>query len=126
MQPVRIAVIGAGLIGCKHIEYTARCPETELVAVADPNPAARSMAETNGARWWADIEQMLAAGGIDGAIVATPTALHEPAGMHCINAGVHAIIEKPVCHTLEAAFTPTRNLWSISPVSKSQARWAPA
>ena len=103
MEPVRIAVIGAGLIGGKHVDYTVACPDAQLVAVADPDPSARALAEANGAKYWADVGEMLAAGGIDGAIVGTPTALHEPVGMQCVEAGVHAIIEKPICHTLEAA-----------------------
>ena len=103
MDPVRIAVIGAGLIGGKHIDYTMACPDAELVAVADPDPSARALAEANGATYWADVGEMLAAGGIDGAIVGVPTAMHEPVGLQCVEAGVHAIIEKPICHTLEAA-----------------------
>lgn len=103
MERVRIAVIGAGLIGAKHIVYVVACPEAELVAVADPDPGARALAERAGAAYWADVGAMLAAGGIDGAIVATPTALHEPVGLQCVEAGVHAIIEKPICHTLDAA-----------------------
>ena len=103
MQPVRIAVIGAGLIGRKHVEYTMACPDALLVAVADPDPSARALAEANGAAFWADPSQMLAEGGIDGAIVATPTALHEPVGLQCIGAGVHALIEKPICHDVGSA-----------------------
>ena len=103
MDPVRIAVIGAGLIGRKHVEYTMACPDVELVAIADPDPSARAMAQANGATWWADVGEMLGAGGIDGAIVSVPTALHEKLGLQCVEAGVHALIEKPICHTLEAA-----------------------
>ena len=103
MEPVRIAVIGAGLIGGKHIDYTMACPDAELVAVADPDASYRALAEANGAKYWDNVGAMLAAGGIDGAIVGTPTATHEDVGLQCVNAGVHAIIEKPICHTLEAA-----------------------
>ena len=103
MEPVRIAVIGAGLIGGKHIDYTMACPDAELVAVADPDPRAEALAVANGASYWTDVGEMLVAGGIDGAIVGTPTATHEDIGMLCVEAGVHAIIEKPICQTLEAA-----------------------
>lgn len=103
MDPVRIAVIGAGLIGAKHISYVTACPEARLVAVADPDPSARELAEAHGATYWADPSEMLAAGGIDGAIVATPTGLHEETGLACVEAGIPAIIEKPICHELDAA-----------------------
>ncbi|MEO1491821.1 MAG: Gfo/Idh/MocA family oxidoreductase [Pseudomonadota bacterium] len=103
MEPVRIAVIGAGLIGAKHIAYVTACPEAVLVAIADPDPAAQGLAEAHGATYWTDPRAMLAAGDIDGAIVATPTALHEAAGLSCVEAGVHALVEKPICHELDAA-----------------------
>ncbi len=103
MTPVRIAVIGAGLIGRKHIGYVSECPDTELIAVADPDPAARALAEASGAAYCGDVREMLAAGSIDGAIVATPTAMHEDTGLACIEAGVHALIEKPISHELDAA-----------------------
>ena len=103
MPPVRIAVIGAGLIGAKHIDHVMACPDADLVAVADPDPAARVPVEARGARYWSDTGKMLGAGGIDGVIVAVPTGLHEPVGLQCVEAGVHAIIEKPICATVEGA-----------------------
>ncbi|MEM7060086.1 MAG: Gfo/Idh/MocA family oxidoreductase [Pseudomonadota bacterium] len=103
MSPVRIAVIGAGLIGAKHVAYISASPLADLAAVADPDPAARALADANGAAYWDDVAAMLHAGGIDGAIVATPTATHEEIGLQCVQAGVPAIIEKPIAHTLEAA-----------------------
>ena len=36
MDPVRIAVIGAGLIGARHIRMVAEEPLCQLVAIADP------------------------------------------------------------------------------------------
>lgn len=103
MPSVKIAVIGAGLIGAKHIEYIKACPDADLAAVADPTAAAQALAKENGAHYWADVGAMLDAGGIDGAIVATPTATHEDIGLLCVQAGVPAIIEKPIAHTLESA-----------------------
>ena len=38
--PVRLAVIGAGVIGKKHLEKIAAETGAELVAIADPFPAA--------------------------------------------------------------------------------------
>ncbi|MEM6667257.1 MAG: Gfo/Idh/MocA family oxidoreductase [Pseudomonadota bacterium] len=102
-KPVRIAVIGAGLIGARHMAYVANCPDAALVAVADPDPAAATLAARNSCPHWSDPAAMLVAGGIDGAIVATPTVTHEDVGRSCIEAGIHAIIEKPICHTLAAA-----------------------
>lgn len=40
--------------------------------------------------------------GIDAAVVAVPTALHREVGLQLANAGVHALIEKPIAHSAEA------------------------
>jgi predicted dehydrogenase len=38
MEPVKLAVIGAGLIGKRHAEHIAREPNAKLIAVVDPTP----------------------------------------------------------------------------------------
>ena len=49
LEAVVLVALGAGLIGGKHVDYVMDCPDAELVAVADPDPAARALAETNSA-----------------------------------------------------------------------------
>jgi predicted dehydrogenase len=40
---VKLAVLGAGLIGKRHIEHVRAEPEAELTAIVDPSPAAQIM-----------------------------------------------------------------------------------
>jgi predicted dehydrogenase len=35
-KPIRIAVLGAGLIGQRHIQHVKNEPKAELVAIVDP------------------------------------------------------------------------------------------
>ena len=51
-DPVRIGLVGAGRIGTSHATLLARhVPGAQLVAVADPRPAAaRTLADTLGCR----------------------------------------------------------------------------
>ncbi len=100
--PVRIAVIGAGLIGRTHVRLAAAEPACDLVAIVDPAPEAEALARQVGASWYADVQALLAAEAIDGAIVAVPNALHLPVGRACAAAGVHMIVEKPVADTVAA------------------------
>lgn len=45
MRPVRIAVVGAGLIGRRHIEEVQANLSTELAAVVDPAAAGAELAQ---------------------------------------------------------------------------------
>jgi len=104
VTPLRIAVIGAGVMGRQHARYLRADPDCRLAAVVDPDPAAAELAREHGAVHYLKPDELLARGEpIDGAIVATPTALHEAVGLQCVAAGVPALIEKPICASLEAA-----------------------
>lgn len=103
MDPVRLAVIGAGVIGKRHIAAIADCSDAKLVAVADPDEATERVAEENGAAWFGDCEDMLAAIGPDGAVVATPTEHHMEPVLSALKAGAHVLIEKPIAATAQEA-----------------------
>jgi predicted dehydrogenase len=47
-RKVKLAVLGAGLIGKRHIEHVRAAPEAELMAVVDPSPTGRALAEEIG------------------------------------------------------------------------------
>lgn len=103
MIPLRIAVIGAGYMGRKHIRYVAASEQCRLAAVVDPDSAAARAAQEHGARYYRDVGELLSAESLDGVIVAAPTGLHEEVGKRCIDAGLPALIEKPICTTVTSA-----------------------
>ena len=103
MSALRIAVVGAGYMGRKHIRYLAASEECRLAAVVDPDAAAERTAREHGARYCRGVDELLSGEPVDGVIVASPTGLHEEVGLRCIDAGVPALVEKPVCATVESA-----------------------
>lgn len=96
MAPVKLAVVGAGLIGRRHAEHIAAEPRATLCAVVDPTPAGREVAAALGAPWFASFAEMLAANRPDGVVIATPNQLHVRNGLEAVAAGIPAIVEKPL------------------------------
>ena len=102
MSVCKLAVLGAGLIGKRHIEHILAVPDAKLHAIVDPSPAGREFALAQGHAWYPDFASMLAQGKPDGVIVATPNQLHIQHGMEAIAAGLPALIEKPLCDDIIA------------------------
>lgn len=99
--PVRIAVLGAGLIGRRHIEHVIATHGVTLAAIVDP--AAQSWAADRGSPWYPDLAAMLRAERPDGVVIATPNQLHVAHGLAAIEAGIPTLIEKPIADTLDGA-----------------------
>ncbi|MER1968987.1 Gfo/Idh/MocA family oxidoreductase [Castellaniella sp. GW247-6E4] len=100
IQKLKIAILGAGLIGRQHILRIQASASCVLSAVVDPMPAARVLAAEIGVPYFENLAQLFAAGRPDGVVIGTPNALHVEQALECLAAGVPALIEKPVAHTL--------------------------
>ncbi len=101
--PARIAVAGAGLIGRRHAEAIRVAQGVALACIADPSPAAAEVAATLGVPHHTTLEDAIAAGGLDGAILATPNQAHLAGGLACIGAGLPVLVEKPLADSVENA-----------------------
>lgn len=94
MQPLRIGIIGCGLIGKKRAEAARRLGHA-VAAVCDADAArAAGLAEAHHAEVCAD-PAALAALPLDLAIVATPHDSLAPLALRMIAAGKHVLVEKP-------------------------------
>jgi predicted dehydrogenase len=103
MTPTRIGVIGAGLIGRKHIGILNDDPAFELAGIADPAPQAEAYARENGFAYFKDAEALLDKAKPDGVVIANPNAMHRATALAAIARKIPAIIEKPVADTVADA-----------------------
>lgn len=104
MSPLRVAVVGAGVMGKYHAAIYAALPQVELVAIVDPDAKRRSEAEaTYRCASFPDVMAMLECVEVDAASVAAPTALHYGLSRCLLEAGVHVLVEKPVATDVQQA-----------------------
>jgi len=102
-EPVRIALLGAGLIGREHAALIATHPQATLAGIADVTPEARTFAASLGVACHDDYLRMLDTVRPDAAIVALPNVLHLAAGLACIERRIPVLVEKPIADTVAAA-----------------------
>ncbi|WP_404384255.1 Gfo/Idh/MocA family oxidoreductase [Knoellia locipacati] len=100
MANLRAGLIGLGMMGRHHGRVLASLPGVDLVAVADPGGDVHGIA--GGRPVLENVEQLIEQG-IDYCMVAVPTVYHEQVGLALAEAGVHAIIEKPLAQDTPAA-----------------------
>ncbi len=97
-EPVRIALIGAGSIGRRHMGLMAREPQCRLAAVVDPAAPAGSLSAPH----YRSRAEMFDQERPDGVIVAAPTRLHAPIVLDCIERGLPTMVEKPFTDTVKS------------------------
>lgn len=95
MNSVRLGIIGMGNIGKYHADYLAKkkVSRCELVAVCD---ALAPLDQYQPLKTFTDGEALIKSGEVDAVIVATPHFQHTTLGIAALDAGVHAMIEKPI------------------------------
>jgi predicted dehydrogenase len=104
-RPLRAAVVGLGMMGRNHVRVWDEAVDgVELVAVADPDPAAVASATAGRrARGFDDVDRMLAEEELDLVSIVAPTSLHLPVTLAALRAGANVLVEKPIAATREEA-----------------------
>lgn len=96
---MRVGVIGFGKAGRQHADAARRSGLAEVVAIADPAPAARLAADELGVPSWASYDEMLDAATLDAVIVSLPHAALPAAALAVAARGLHLLLEKPMAAT---------------------------
>ncbi len=102
-KPVRLAVVGAGLIGSKHARLIRAQSGCALVGIGDFDSNRKPVAEEFNVPFYEDVESLLDREVPEGVIVATPNGTHAVIAELCSRRSMHVLIEKPIAATLEDA-----------------------
>lgn len=102
LEPVRVAVVGAGHLGRIHAKLLSNRADCSLVAVCDPYAPSRDWIQENLKLPVVEHYQHLE-GAIDAVIIATPTTLHHEVAKWALQQGIATFIEKPIASTVQQA-----------------------
>ncbi|MGH9067115.1 MAG: Gfo/Idh/MocA family protein [Acidimicrobiales bacterium] len=99
MKPIRVAVVGLGRMGRRHLRVLSEMTGVEVVCTVDPLAPERSA----GLPHFPSPQRALASLGLDAAVVATPTSTHGEVAGILLEAGVPTLVEKPLAATVVEA-----------------------
>ena len=102
---VRIGVVGLGYWGPNLARNFASLPGCELAYCCDSSQDARARLEPMfpGARFTAQLSDLLEDGALDAIAVATPVPTHATLAQRVLEAGKHCFVEKPLAQSVSDA-----------------------
>lgn len=103
MEPLRLGIIGLGVMGSDHLKNALSIPDVvQLIGGADPIAEARANAEAKGVAAVSSADELFDRG-VEAVIVANPHPQHEAAVIGAAERGIHVLCEKPIAATVSAA-----------------------
>ncbi|MBI1925541.1 Gfo/Idh/MocA family oxidoreductase [Candidatus Poribacteria bacterium] len=97
MDPIRLGIIGCGVIGSHHVTSAATSPVAELVAVADAIEERARAAATkfNVPSYYNNADDLLNDERVEAVALAMPAGVRTPIAFKALEKGKHVILEKP-------------------------------
>ncbi len=106
-KKLRVGIIGTGWIAEAHIEQYLKMPDVEIVAGADLVPGkAKAFFEkfgVKGVKCYNSHTELLENEKIDAVSICTYNCTHAECTIAALKKGVHVLLEKPMCVTLDEA-----------------------
>ena len=98
MEPVKVGVIGCGVIGSRHLSIASEASHIELVAAADMIEANRTRAAErfNPPKMYSNDIEMFNDDEVEAVVLAFPTQYRTEVALRAFESGKHVLIEKPI------------------------------
>jgi len=99
MSDLRVAVIGAGMMGADHvIRIENRIVGAHVSAIVEPDEsrAQAALKDAPSAKWYPDVDSAIEAKAMDAVLIATPGQFHSPVLVPALKAGMPILCEKPL------------------------------
>lgn len=101
-RPLRVGVVGYGYWGSKHVRVLAGIPNVEVAVIENRPQRLREVASSFPAvRLASSVEEV--ADDLDAVVVATPPCSHALVAKQALQAGLHALVEKPLATSVAEA-----------------------
>ena len=99
----RIAVIGCGYWGSKHVRVLSTLPDVSQVAIVEPDPRRQAaiLSAFPATRPFPDLQSALPH--VDAVVIATPPETHSKLALTALRNCKHVLVEKPLTKSLEEA-----------------------
>lgn len=128
-EELRVGIVGAGIMGRVHAASLNRYHRSRVVAWAGTSVDEAELAASFGpARVYREVEEMVADGGVDAVLVATPDFAHAGPALAALRAGKHVLVEKPLATTAAEASAVRDAARSAGRIAMTlyNHRWVPA
>jgi len=127
---LRLGVIGAGIMGRQVARVAAGLDGCAVTAVADADQdRTAALAAELGASAFTGFAALLASGQVDAVYVGVPHHLHLPVCVQAARAGLHGLVDKPLCDTddeaavIEAAVRDSGTTWMTGFSYRFRSAW---
>jgi 2-hydroxy-4-carboxymuconate semialdehyde hemiacetal dehydrogenase len=102
---MKIALVGQGAFGIRHLEALRNIPDIEVISLAGGRPAGtQAVAEKwHIPHWTTDLAETLKQPGLEAVIIASPTGVHADQAVLCMRSGQHVLIEIPIADSVDDA-----------------------
>ena len=130
-KKLRVGIIGTGWIAESHVAALLQMPDVEIVSGADiiPGKAEKFFADNGveGVKCYPSHKELIDASEVDAVCICTYNSTHAECAIYALEHGVHVLLEKPMCVTLDEAVAIRKaekasgKVWELT-VSPAEAR----